>query len=686
MTPLSPPKGSPIDVPKLVAAIAQAYNVAELKGFLSDYFQTRLDHIINPVGVGFVEIVRAVVDHFDRRHALTDFIREIQKDRPGSIDLLALLLPRTTTSAQTQPSGTPPPSVDIEPEEVDFYFVIEPDRRTVPVASSKRPTNSIYVRIPAVSASALGAGGPLRAMALAVDRSGSMTGGKIDVARGAANYLLDLAEGTAARAAIVAFDDQIGPVVSLQPISQSAPYKAQISTLTPRGGTDLFAAWQRAVRELRAVDDTWDRRAVLITDGQMNKGMVDPVRFEREVHSAWKLERIATSCISMGDDWNVDLLNKLAAAGGGSIHFMKDAHQAEQALHEAFHAAHGVIASNLRIELEPVGSAKITQIQGAATSLCAGTKTVHHMATQLRTNVEECLVLRIEFTPPEAGQMAELLRCKLLYDDVKAVTRATPEKLLRVYADDDTGIAGQTIAHQGVVCTAHTMMSRQLFKEALGSFLHGDAGGGQALLAQARFTLETAQAPRGYHPAVSLQGRRIQDLERFEGRVPADYIKERYIEELAHRDVVWMKLCEVLDRITTWRFDARRDVGEAFLWADRMVDELAASLPIQTESGPRHGEGARGRFNRANDDVGSAEQFWLERARTSARPTPTSDRYVEQHQSAHPSLADETIALVAGACLGFERRRQGTRTELVELMDGYLQSRLHNAGRLRRGD
>ena len=683
MTPIPSSKGSPIDVPKLVAAIAQAYNVAELKGFLSDYFQTRLDHIINPVGVGFVEVVRAVVEHFERQHALTDLVREIQKDRPGSIDLLALLLPRTPSPAQSPPSGAPPPSIDIDPEEVDFYFVIEPDRRTVPLASPQRPSNSIYVRIPAVSASGLGAGGLPRAMALAVDRSGSMGGGKMDVARGAANYLLDLAEGTGARAAIIAFDDKIGPVVSLQPIPQSAPYKAQLSTLTPRGGTDLFAAWQRAVQELRSIDDTCDRRVVLITDGQMNKGMVDPVHFEREVQLAWKRDRIATSCISMGDDWNVDLLNKLAAAGAGSIHFMKDAHQAEQALHEAFYAGRGIIASNLRAELEPIGSAKITQIQGVTTSLCAGTKTVHHMTGQLRTNVEESLVLRIEFTPPEAGQMVELLRCKLVYDDVRAVSRATPEKVLRVYAEDDTGAAGRTIAHQGVVCTAHTMMSRQLFKQALGSFLHGDAAAGQTLLTQARFTLETAQAPRGYHAAVNLQGRRIQDLERFEGRVPADYIKEKYIEELAHRDVVWMKLCEVLDRITAWRLDGHMGVAQAFLWADRMIDELASSLPIQSQSTQSYEDGARGWFQRGSDDLGPAEDFWLDRAQTWIRSTLATDRRAEQHDPDHPSPLHETIAIVAGACRSFERRRQGTRTELVELMDGYLQSRLHSARRHR---
>src|SRR5258708_40031082 len=102
----------------------------------------------------------------------------------------------------------------------------------------------------------------------------------------------------------------------------------------------------------------------------------------------------------MGADWNIDLLNKLASVGGGSLHFIDTVSQAEQALHEAFHSRTGVVARNLRVELEPLDSAHISQVNGIATSLSAGSVAIFPMANQLLTNVEEQLVLRLEFPSP----------------------------------------------------------------------------------------------------------------------------------------------------------------------------------------------------------------------------------------------------------------------------------------------
>lgn len=671
-----------IDKATLVRAIADAYIVDELKGFLADYFRIRLDHIINPIGIGFPETVRAVVDHFDQQHALTDLIRELQRDRPDVIDIRALLRPVGATPSTGAPpggrgaAGSYPGSnnaaVDIEAEELDFYFVIEPDRRTVPRSRAKQPTQSIYVRIPAVAAAA-GRSTGSRGLALAVDRSGSMQGGKLDIARAAADFLLDLADGSADRVAIVAFDDRVDTVVNLRTVTGAGGLKSTLRGLVPRGETDLFAAWQRCVHEVQGVDGSWERRVVLITDGQLNRGMTDPARFEREVRDCWIRDRISTSCISMGGDWNVDLLNQLAGAGGGSIHFIDDERKAQQALHEAFHAGRGIVAANLRVVLEPLGAAVVTQVQGVPVTLGAGTVTTHLVTNQLRANVEESLVLQIKFTPPAPGQAAELLRCRMIYDDpVDATLRQAPEKTLRIYSEAAAPDAGTSIVHQGVICSAHTALARELFQQALTAFLHDHAQDGQQLLEQSRITLDTAAAPPAYRAAVGLQHQRIQDLAQFEGRVPAEYIKERYIEHLAHRDVVWIGLCELLDRLTRLMQRLNGRVEASFDWAFGMVGELAERLPIRSEidrrpASPHHEGGERG----------AARDHWFAAARD----------WTQAH-GAGLDLDDLDLAraafVVAGACAGFEDRRQGTRDELRALMDGYLSTWAHHRDSRRR--
>jgi hypothetical protein len=233
-----------------------------------------------------------------------------------------------------------------------------------------------------------------------------------------------------------------------------------------------------------------------------------------------------------------------------------------------------------------------------------------------------------------------------------------------------------TVVHQGVRSFAHTTLSRQLFRQSLGAYLREDREQADALLSQARTAIESGpRPPRGYRVPVGLQQERIDDIERFEGRVPPEYIKEKYIDELSHRDVVWNALCRLLDRVTGMAADYGREFDEfrAFKWANSMVDELSKMLPVAGHELDRQDvRPDNWRTNGVRDQIAS---FWLERANIA----PESD--VEGAQRKRGQKFDPqriTIAAVAGACFGFERRRQGTRKELAELMDRYLELRSHN--------
>src|SRR5436305_14791984 len=149
---------SNINISKLAEVVTDSYNLGELKVFLADYFRVRLDRIINPVGLGMEEIVWEVINYFDRRsregERLVDLVREFERDRPGKINLLDLLVPTPSSSSSPLPiptvsSSLPPPiisstTVDINSDEVEFYFVVEPDRRSVPASTTyKSPTQAI---------------------------------------------------------------------------------------------------------------------------------------------------------------------------------------------------------------------------------------------------------------------------------------------------------------------------------------------------------------------------------------------------------------------------------------------------------------------------------------------------------------------------------------------------------------
>lgn len=684
---------SSIEISKLAEAIVDSYNLEELEIFLADYFQIRLERVVEPRGLSLIKIVREVINYFDRRGTLIDLVREFGRDRPGKIDLLDLLVPAMPSSSSplstisTASSSLPSPAIsstklDVDPNEIDFYFVIEPDRRIVPAVTTHKSANqAIYVRIPVVSGSLSAPSTSPQALTLALDRSGSMQGHKTDVARAAADYLLDIAQGPNRQVSVLAFDERIEIPVPLQQILNSTLHKNTLRRITPRGSTDLFAAWQKAVDTLRVLNDAWDRRVVLITDGLMTQGMTDPARFEQRVAAVWRAERIATTCISMGDDWNVDLLNKLASVGGGSLHFIDTVSQAEQALHEAFHSRTGVVARNLRVELEPLDSTHISQVNGIATSLSAGSVATFPMASQLLTNVEEQLALRLEFPSPANGQKAELLRCCLFYEtSVSAKTQKTPDKILHIFGEATNSASGPAIVHQGVISTAHTALSRELFRQALGAYLRQNSEMGNTLLAQARFALQsTPKIPRGYQPNVNLQERRIRDLEQFQGQVPPEYIKQKYIEELSHRDVIWDMLFQLFDRLFTSSSNVRfvQEPEEQFEWANRMIGEYSSQLPIpfnhrdETINEQLEDQSDPGQ----RENIPAAKEFWLRLMSREVSRGEEGQRAATQRQNEHSMDRASVIAILAGACFGLERTRQGTREEILELMESYLELR-----------
>jgi hypothetical protein len=96
---------SSINRSKLIQLVADSYTVPELEGFLEDNFKLRLDHIVEPRGLSLIEVVRRVVNYFDRQGHLTDLVQELGHHRPGRIDILDLLEPSLPSRSQSVPTS-----------------------------------------------------------------------------------------------------------------------------------------------------------------------------------------------------------------------------------------------------------------------------------------------------------------------------------------------------------------------------------------------------------------------------------------------------------------------------------------------------------------------------------------------------------------------------------------------------
>lgn len=159
-------------------------------------------------------------------------------------------------------------------------------------------------------------------LSLVLDRSGSMVGGKLRLALRGARQVIEALDARD-RFSVVVFSDEVDVVVPSTVATLEARREAvdRLRLIEARASTDLGAGWLTGAgevgRELRA-DDVG--RCILLTDGEANRGIVDPAELGRHAR-ALRLRRVTTTTIGLGEAFNEFLLGRMAEEGGGHFHF-----------------------------------------------------------------------------------------------------------------------------------------------------------------------------------------------------------------------------------------------------------------------------------------------------------------------------------------------------------------------------
>ena len=220
--------------------------------------------------------------------------------------------------------------------------------------------------------------------ALVLDRSGSMAGRKIEMAKKAVDHAVRLLNERD-RLAVVCYDTEIDTLLGATTATAEAKKLAltRLKAIDARGGTDLCGGWLRGAGELtpvaasaessQAEADTALRRVLLLSDGQANEGETNPDVLAR--HAAdLRAKGIATSTFGVGADFDEVLMSRLATEGGGHFYFIEQPAQIPdfltselgEALEVVARDARLVIAGGPGVEIGCLNEFPVETMQGAA--------------------------------------------------------------------------------------------------------------------------------------------------------------------------------------------------------------------------------------------------------------------------------------------------------------------------------
>jgi Ca-activated chloride channel family protein len=187
-------------------------------------------------------------------------------------------------------------------------------------------------------------------LALVIDKSGSMSGDRIERAREAALEAVRRL-GPDDLVSVVAFDNGVRTLLPARRVGDGSAITEAIEGIAANGGTNLYggvAAGAEALR--RHIEDGYTHRVILLSDGQANVGPQTPEALG-SLGAQLVREGISVSTIGLGLDFNEDLMTRLARRSDGNTYFVENSRDLGRIFGEELGDVLSIVARRVVIEV-----------------------------------------------------------------------------------------------------------------------------------------------------------------------------------------------------------------------------------------------------------------------------------------------------------------------------------------------
>jgi Ca-activated chloride channel family protein len=322
------------------------------------------------------------------------------------------------------------------------------------------------------------------AFCLVLDRSGSMAGKPLELARQAAQLVIKNLRPED-HFALVTFETDARTLIPLQPARDKERLAAIARTITDAGRTNLTAGWMLGRDELAKAPADASRRLLLLSDGQLNHGIVEPALVQQVVTGGLEHQQIRTSCVGFGDHYNEELLAQLARVTSGQFYHVGSPEQLPGIFDAELDGLQKITAQNVRVRVAAGEFCEAFAQLGDYPSVPLPDGQVEFSLGDLTSGEERILCFAVEALalPCINGQPVaslageELVKLEILFDEISAsgIAPQRIQQVIRIQATQDPATVqpnGEVISWVSMQKAAHTMREAN---RALDEGRHADA-------------------------------------------------------------------------------------------------------------------------------------------------------------------------------------------------------------------
>ena len=240
-------------------------------------------------------------------------------------------------------------------------------------------------------------------IAIVLDKSGSMSGKKIDRAKQAAIAAIDRLQSEDI-VSVVTYDAGINVIVPATKLTDKTAVKQAIHGIQAGGSTALFAGVSKGAAEVRKfLDSKRVNRVILLSDGKANVGPDSPSDLG-DLGESLQKEGISVSTMGLGLGYNEDLMVKLAEKSNGNHMFIEQADELISIFNAEFNDVLSVVAQEVSLKVTLSDGVRPVRSLGRDAEIIG--QDVFVSINQLYSNQEKYVLLEVEVPPkPDDAQM-----------------------------------------------------------------------------------------------------------------------------------------------------------------------------------------------------------------------------------------------------------------------------------------